>query len=391
MNIVATAMPLEPGSRDVFLCFSHLRWNFVFQRPQHLLVRATRRYNVFVWEEPIFGDGTEPRLERTLSEEGVEVLVPHLPHMPHEEANRAQRRLLDQFLAGLATKPSVLWYYTPMALQFSRGISADVTVYDNMDELSAFHGAPPEVIALENEMFAASDVVFTGGQSLYEAKKNRHKNIHPFPSSIETAHFHKARRPVSDPADQADIPHPRLGFFGVVDERMDVDLLARAADQRPDWQFVMIGPVVKIDPQILPRFDNIHWLGHKSYKELPQYLALWDLGIMPFALNDATRFISPTKTPEFLAAGLPVLSTRIGDVVRPYGDNQFVEIVDNAEDLCAKAEMLLERPEEPWLSQVDRFLALNSWDQTWAAMQGLMDKVNPKTRSALARAEVAHV
>jgi glycosyltransferase involved in cell wall biosynthesis len=380
MNIVAPPMPLEPGSRDVLICFSHLRWNFVYQRPQHLLRRATRRYEVFFWEEPVFGEEREAWLDRTMSEEGVEILVPRLPHRDWEQAIIVQRRLLDQFLSQLSNEPSVLWYYTPMALQFSRGIPADVIVYDNMDELSAFHGAPPEVVALENEMFAASDVVFTGGQSLFEAKKHRHKNIHPFPSSIETAHFHKARRATQDPVDQASLPRPRLGFFGVVDERMDVDLLARAAALRPDWQFVMVGPVVKIDPQILPKAANIHWLGSKTYKELPSYLSHWDLGLMPFALNDATRFISPTKTPEFLAAGIPVLSTRIRDVVRPYGENELVEIVDDAEDLCRKAEVLLNRPKEPWLTLVDQFLARNSWDQTWAAMQGLMDKANPQQK-----------
>jgi glycosyltransferase involved in cell wall biosynthesis len=380
MNIVAPPMPLEPGSRDVLICFSHLRWNFVYQRPQHLLRRATRRYEVSFWEEPVFGEEREAWLDRTMSEEGVEILVPRLPHRDWEQAIIVQRRLLDQFLSQLPNEPSVLWYYTPMALQFSRGIPADVIVYDNMDELSAFHGAPPEVIALENEMFAASDVVFTGGQSLFEAKKHRHKNIHPFPSSIETAHFHKARRATPDPVDQASLPRPRLGFFGVVDERMDVDLLARAAALRPDWQFVMVGPVVKIDPQILPKAANIHWLGSKTYKELPSYLSHWDLGLMPFALNDATRFISPTKTPEFLAAGIPVLSTRIRDVVRPYGENELVEIVDDAEDLCRKAEVLLNRPKEPWLTLVDQFLARNSWDQTWAAMQGLMDKANPQQK-----------
>jgi glycosyltransferase involved in cell wall biosynthesis len=380
MNIVAPPMPLEPGSRDVLICFSHLRWNFVYQRPQHLLRRATRRYEVFFWEEPVFGEEREAWLDRTMSEEGVEILVPRLPHRDWEQAIIVQRRLLDQFLSQLPNEPSVLWYYTPMALQFSRGIPADVIVYDNMDELSAFHGAPPEVVALENEMFAASDVVFTGGQSLFEAKKHRHKNIHPFPSSIETAHFHKARRATPDPVDQASLPRPRLGFFGVVDERMDVDLLARAAALRPDWQFVMVGPVVKIDPQILPKAANIHWLGSKTYKELPSYLSHWDLGLMPFALNDATRFISPTKTPEFLAAGIPVLSTRIRDVVRPYGENELVEIVDDAEDLCRKAEVLLNRPKEPWLTLVDQFLARNSWDQTWAAMQGLMDKANPQQK-----------
>jgi glycosyltransferase involved in cell wall biosynthesis len=376
MNLAFSPLPREPSSREMFLCFSHLRWNFVFQRPQHLLTRAARVYDVFYWEEPVFEDMAAPRLQREKTPDGVERLVPHLPHMPPEEATAAQRQLLQGFLATCRTSPSVLWYYTPMALSFSREIRADLVVYDNMDELSAFHAAPPEIVALENEMFAASDIVFTGGQSLFEAKQHRHHNIHAFPSSIDTAHFHQARQPAEDPADQAPIGRVRLGFAGVVDERMDLDLLAAAADARPDWQFVMIGPVVKVDPERLPRRGNIHWLGARNYRQLPDYLRHWDIGIMPFALNASTRFISPTKTPEFLAAGLPVLSTRIRDVVRPYGDLGLVEIVDGPEDFCAKAEHVLRREQrgekEAWLKAVDAHLARNSWSQTFDQMRKLM-------------------
>ena len=379
MNVALLTKPHEQSSREIFLCFSHLRWNFVFQRPQHLLTRAASTYDVYYWEEPVFEDVPAAWLQRSVSEEGVEIAVPHLPQGRQAEAAVMQARLLEDFLFNLRKSPSVLWYYTPMALEFSRWLNADMIVYDNMDELSAFDGAPPEVVALENEMFSISNIVFTGGQSLYEAKKARHKNIHPFPSSIDTSHFKQAREADGDLPDQSAIPHPRIGFFGVIDERMDIDLLSQAADMRPDWQFVMIGPVVKVDPRILPRRDNIHWLGPKSYKELPAYLAHWDIGLMPFALNDATRFISPTKTPEFLAAGLPVLSTMIRDVVRPYGDLGLVEIIDGAEDLCARTELLLDRRKEHWLSRVDGFLAQNSWDQTWAAMQAHMASANAPT------------
>ena len=176
----------------------------------------------------------------------------------------------------------------------------------------------------------------------------------------------------AEPADQAAIPHPRLGFFGVIDERMDIDLVAAVADLRPDWHLVMIGPVVKIDPATLPQRANIHWLGGKSYSDLPRYLSGWDAGLMPFALNESTRFISPTKTPEFLAAGVPVVSTPITDVVRPYGEKGLVEIAKTPLEAVRKAEALLERPRQPWLSRVDRHLAAGSWDKTWAAMHKLM-------------------
>lgn len=379
MNIALTSMQLNGTSRDIMICFSHLRWNFVFQRPQHLLTRAARTYDVYYWEEPVFEDIPNGFVHLTTSEEGIQILVPHIPDLQLAKAEAIQRHLLVEFLSGLSKSPSVLWYYTPMALQFSRWLSADLIVYDNMDELSAFHGAPLEVVALENEMFSKSNVVFTGGQSLYEAKKDRHTNIHPFSSSIDTSHFHKARRRESDPPDQEAIAHPRIGFFGVIDERMDMDLLSQAAERRPDWQFVMIGPVVKVDAHVLPQRDNIHWLGPKSYRELPGYLAHWDLGLMPFALNDATRFISPTKTPEFLAAGLPVLSTMIRDVVRPYGDLGLVEIIDGAEDLCTRGDMLLVRSKQEWLVRVDDHLAQNSWDHTWESMQIRMEAVSQKS------------
>jgi glycosyltransferase involved in cell wall biosynthesis len=254
-----------------------------------------------------------------------------------------------------------------------------------MDELSLFRGASQQLIDLENELFRRADVVFTGGMSLYEAKRHRHRNVHGLPSSIDFDHFSQARRLRDpEPSDQARIARPRLGFFGVVDERMDLDLVAGLAELRPDWQLVMIGPVVKIDAKTLPRRDNIHWLGAKSYADLPRYLSGWDVGLMPFAMNESTRFISPTKTPEFLAAGVPVVSTPITDVVRPYGEKGLVEIARTARDVMEKAEFLLARPKQPWLAKVDRHLAAGSWDKTWATMHRLMleaigDTARPST------------
>jgi UDP-galactopyranose mutase len=241
-----------------------------------------------------------------------------------------------------------------------------------MDELSAFRGAPPSLLGLEVELLERADIVFTGGASLYEAKRNRHDNVHCFPSSIDAGHFGRARKDPQEPADLAPVPRPRLGFFGVIDERFDIDLLASIAGLRPGWQFVMIGPVVKIDPALLPRAANIHWLGPKPYDDLPEYLAHWDLGLMPFALNESTRFISPTKTPEFLAAGLPVVSTPVRDVVEAYGKEGFVEIASTGSDVVAAVEYLMRRPREAWLECVDARLATGSWDTTWAAMQAML-------------------
>jgi glycosyltransferase involved in cell wall biosynthesis len=367
----------------LLVCFSHLRWDFVWQRPQHLLSRAAKQYRVLVIEEPMYEDGIGPSMDISRRPGPVTIAVPKLPTgLSKTDAILAQRALIAKLIGRESRDPRVFWYYTPMAMAFSSQLECDLCVYDNMDELSAFNGASPELLDLEADLFARADVVFTGGMSLYEAKRSRHHNVHGFPSSIEFDHFVQARRfDGPDPQDQAGIPHPRLGFFGVVDERMDVGLVGQVAALRPDWHFVMLGPVVKIDPAVLPRRDNIHWLGSKAYKDLPRYLATWDVGFMPFALNEATRYISPTKTPEFLAAGVPVVSTAITDVVRPYGDKGLVEIARTAEEVALKAEALLSRPKEPWLGRVDRHLAAGSWDKTWGSMQKLMANLMGGTAS----------
>ncbi|WP_246179755.1 glycosyltransferase [Microvirga thermotolerans] len=345
----------------------------MWQRPQHLLSRAARHYRVLMVEEPIFKPGIRPHIDVGVRPQGVTVAVPMLPEgMSHEEAIAGQRDLVEELIGRESAGPRVFWYYTPMALAFTSDLECDLCVYDNMDELSLFRGASQELLTLEEELFARCDLVFTGGMSLYEAKRGRHHSVHAFPSSIDFIHFSKARGVGRDPADQTGIPRPRLGFFGVVDERMDLDLLRQVADMRPDWQFVMIGPVVKIDPASLPRRSNIHWLGGRSYSELPEYLSGWDIGFMPFALNEATKFISPTKTPEFLAAGVPVISTAITDVVRPYGEKGLVEIAARADDVVQKAEEILRREKGPWLNKVDRHLSSGSWDKTWASMHKLM-------------------
>jgi glycosyltransferase involved in cell wall biosynthesis len=375
----------------LLVCFSHLRWDFVWQRPQHLLSRAARQYRVLFVEEPVFKTAATSHMEVSHRPGGITVVVPILPEgLNKSQIVRWQRKLLDELLATETESGRIFWYYTPMALSFSSHLEFDVCIYDNMDELSAFRGASPELLAFEEELFARADIVFTGGMSLYEAKRRRHGNVHAFPSSIDFDHFSKARTMSGpQPKEQRSIPRPRLGFFGVIDERMDTDLVDQVAELRPEWQLVMIGPVVKIDPAGLPRRDNIHWIGGKSYNELPRYLAGWDVGFMPFAINEATRFISPTKTPEFLAAGVPVVSTPIADVVRPYGDKGLVEIAGTALEVVEKAEHLLARPKDAWLHKVDRHLASGSWDKTWTAMHRMM--TNAMDRPAARVADPAYV
>jgi glycosyltransferase involved in cell wall biosynthesis len=366
------------------VCLSHLRWDFVYQRPQHLMSRFARDRRVLFVEEPLFfepgaGDGAA-RVDVSERPGGVRVAVPRLPPgLSAAAVEELQGDLLRKLLTAEGIADYVLWYYTPMALGFSAGLSPAAIVYDCMDELSMFRGAPPALLEREARLFAVADLVFTGGQSLYEAKRGRHPAVHAFPSSIDADHFGRARRPGDEPADQAAIPRPRLGYFGVIDERIDLDLLAAAADLRPDWHWVMIGPVVKIDPGSLPRRPNLHYLGMKDYGELPSYLAGWDVALMPFAANESTRFISPTKTPEYLAGGRPVVSTPIRDVVRPYGELGLVEIADDPAAFVAAAEQAMARfgdgapDREEWLRRVDAFLAGGSWSRTFRAMSDLID------------------
>lgn len=397
-DVRAHRRPLLKGAtgrrRPLLVCFSHLRWDFVYQRPQHLMRRAARAYDVLFVEEPVATEGAA-RLQLLPRGGGITTAVPLLPaDMDASRSIDVQRALLAEWLSRRQAGSITLWYYTPMALPVGRSIPADVVIYDNMDELSAFLFAPSRLLALEDELLARADLVFTGGQRLYEAKRHRHPSVHAFPSSVEAAHFAKARRRrAPEPWDQAALPHPRLGFFGVIDERMDGALVAAIADQRPGWSFVMLGPVAKIDMGTLPRRPNLRWLGPKSYDELPDYLAGWDVGLMPFAINEATAFISPTKTLEFLAAGLPVVSTPIADVVRPYGEKGLVDIAADADGFIAKAEALMTRRRSDWLADVDAHIAILSWDRTWMEMRALIGACGTRRgqRAGAARAMADHV
>ena len=366
-------------SEALLICFSHLRWNFVFQRPQHLMTRFAKHYSVLFWEEPIFDASLETaRLDINAIDDKISVATPHLPENMRGDLNNVLKRMLSEHLAA-NKKPIIRWYYTPMMLPFSEHIENVCTIYDCMDELANFDFAPKELTDLEQKLMSYADLVFTGGYSLYEVKRNLHNAVYPFPSSVDKAHFETAKTQTSDPADQASLRHPRLGFYGVIDERLDLDLLSAVADARPDWTLVMIGPVVKVDPARLPQRPNIAYLGMKNYAELPQYVAGWDVALMPFAINDATRFISPTKTPEYLAAGLPVVSTPITDVIRHYGDLEAVAIAKDAQSFvaaCEQAFALAADRNGAWRSRVTSKLSDLSWE---SVVYNMVEKITAVT------------
>jgi glycosyltransferase involved in cell wall biosynthesis len=371
------------------ICVSHLRWDFVYQRPQHLMSRAAQTRRVFFVEEARLEEKGTARLEIRRDESGVLVVMPFLPTgLLEAEAHEKLTQLLEQMFDYHTITDYTLWFYTPMPLPAFlalsvRGHQPQSVVYDCMDELANFRFAPLELRERERQLFAWADVVFTGGHSLYEAKSKQHDNVYPFPSSVDVDHFAKATLRPYEPNDLANIGHPRIGFVGVIDERMDIELLGQVARARPAWHFVMIGPVVKIAAEDLPQGYNIHYLGQKGYKELPNYLAHIDVAMMPFAINDSTRFISPTKTPEYLAAGKSVISTPIRDVVRPYGEKDMVIIADDCVSFVAGLEHLLHDDQTQRRSRADAYVSRLSWDQTWQDMERCLAKATVSRHSVV--------
>jgi UDP-galactopyranose mutase len=370
--------------REDLVCFSHLRWGFVFQRPQHLMSRFARRRRVFFIEEPIRESRAVPEMRLQVCEKtGVFVATPLLP-AGGSEAGATESQIVAQLIGKLFRDKKIhdhiAWYYTPMALEYTKALKPKLAIYDCMDELSLFQNAPPELRMNEQNLFELCHLVFTGGVSLFEAKRKQHDRVFPFPSSVDCAHFAQARtmqaRTMEDtPEDQKHLGRPRLGYAGVIDERIDLALICGVAERKPAWQIIMIGPVVKIDPSTLPRRSNIHWLGMKDYASLPVYLAGWDVALMPFAINDSTRYISPTKTPEYLAAGLPVVSTPVRDVERQYGELGLVHIESDAEGFCVAAERAMTYGMTlKWRERADAYLSTLSWDRTWQEMNDLIDQ-----------------
>lgn len=363
-------MPVAPTD---LVCFSHLRWSDVFQRPHHLMSRAARDRRVFFVEEPNVTE--RPRLTISSDPSGVVTVVPGVPDGLAPDARRAVlTELIDRLVATEGIEQPRLWYYTPVPIAWTRHLDASAVVFDVMDELSAFRNPPSGLLERERELLGQADVVFTGGRSLYEAKRGRHHNVHAFPSAVDVAHFARARQPLAEPDEQRAIPAPRLGWFGVIDERLDLELIDGVAAARPEWSIVLVGPVAKIDPCSIPSRPNVYVMGRRTYAELPAWLSGWDVAVMPFARNGATRFISPTKTPEYLAGGRPVVSTSIRDVVQPYGELGLVRIADTPPAFVAACEAAMAEDPAARLAATDAFLADLSWDRTWAAMDALADR-----------------
>ena len=353
-------------NRNDLVVFSHLRWDFIFLRTQHLITRFAKYRRVFFFEEPHFHPGTVARSYFSKQREnGITVIEPILPEgMDEVQIRAALRCIVDQVMAFEKIHHMTLWYDSPIALPYTYHLQAETVIFDCMEETSS-----PE---WEERLFALSDLVFTGGYSLFEAKKNRHLNMHTFPNSVDHPHF-KSARWESDPDDQQHIPHPRIGYSGLIDERVDLQLLEDLADLRPDWNFILVGPVVHVDSSRLPRRPNLHYLGKRNYWDLPKYLSGWDLAMLPLVQNESTKFLSPAPTPEYLAAGCPVVSTDIPEVVESYARENLVHIASTADEFVTIAEIAMEEAQhEPErMLRVDEYLEGNSWDLTFTKMAAL--------------------
>jgi glycosyltransferase involved in cell wall biosynthesis len=362
-----------PMDRPIIV-HSHLRWDFVWQRPQQILSRLAAHAPVLFVEEPIFlDDSSGGRLEISVPFANVFRAVPYISAdlrndpdtYPAMVRSLVQDALADAGkLKGLFVNP-IQWFYSPATAPYMLGAFNEVAVvYDCMDELAQFRFAHPDLPRRERLLLRNADVVFTGGHKLYDAKRRYHRNVHFFGCGVDVAHFAKARSPETLIAsDIASLPQPVFGYFGVIDERIDYELIAELAHACPDASVVMIGPVVKVDPATLPQADNIHWLGRREYSELPAYVKGFATCLMPFALNEATEYINPTKTLEYMAARKPIVSTAIADVVRNFtpivrvarSHEQFVALVARAArnpDLVLLGEGVKRADRESWESIV---------------------------------------
>jgi glycosyltransferase involved in cell wall biosynthesis len=351
------------------ICFSHLRWGFVWQRPQHILSRLASQQRVYVVEEPTYRSDCEAPFLKVEQAGKVKVLNPVFPESMFKQYGfgaHINASIADLLSAYCSERPdlhsAIVWYYTPMAMGSLPGVvDPQVVVFDAMDELANFRNAPQELRRNEQMLLTQANLVFAGGPSLYTSRKKQHSNAHCFPSGVDSAHFARPQRAV--PKDMLRFQNRIIGFYGVLDERIDFQLLSELAQLRPDWDLVLIGPTAKIEDSDLAHQPNIHYLGMRTYDELPAYLARFDAALLPFALNDATAFISPTKTLEYLAGGKPVISTAVPDVIHLYGD--VVEIAGTAQEFADAIEARWHEPASVTQARRQRIaevLVEHDWD-----------------------------
>ena len=368
---------------------SHLRWDFVWQRPQQLLSRFALRNEVLFVEEPIYCDDVaDPRLELSLPQPRVHRAVPLLPASfrgAYDASIAEIRELVRRHIAadGPSARP-IHWFYTPMPAPAMIGAFDErAVVYDCMDELSKFRFAPRELVDRERYLMAQADVVFTGGYRLWQSKSKYHANVHFFGCGVDVAHFASARSAnLQLPREIAALEKPVIGYYGVIDERIDYDLLGHLAESLPEAALVMVGPVVKVDPSELPQAPNIYWLGQRQYAELPAHVKGFDVCLMPFALNEATEYINPTKTLEYMAAGKPIVSTAVSDVVHNF--TPVVAVAHSPQEFVTAVRAAIEAPSAELIARGLEQARANSWESIVARMKRI---IRDAVRTPESRAE----
>jgi glycosyltransferase involved in cell wall biosynthesis len=374
---------LSPSFPLVVFC--HLRWDFVWQRPQQFHSRFAKRHRVLFVEGPqVHAGDFEPHytLRAVAEHPGVTVMQMHFSESDWAKGGSfidpMRRTLLNRArateLKGRFDSP-VAWFYDPMAVESHLGQhGAIATVYDCMDELSQFKFAPPELIARERRLLLNADVVFAGGRKMAESKRRFNTNVHFYGCGVDVAHFGKARlasTPVPDDIKQ--IGGKILGYFGVVDERLDYELIARLADSNADWNVVMIGPTAKVDPNELPQRPNLHWLGGRDYSQLPAYTKRFDVALMPFALNEATEYINPTKALEYMATATPILSTPVPDVVSNFAS--VVKISASSDEFIQFAHEQVAQVDQVAVERGLKMASENTWEAIVGKMEGHINDV----------------
>ncbi|MCK9687876.1 glycosyltransferase [Scleromatobacter humisilvae] len=363
---------LSRPARPPLIVFSHVRWSFVHQRPQHLLTRLAAWFDVHVVEEPVFADA-EPALMSATHQNGVEVLTPRTKEFAsgfHDSQLAALRPLIADFMASRGLQEPLVWLTTPLALPLVADLEPRAVVYDCMDDVASPRVALPGLAARDKALMALADIVLTGGPSLHESRQGQHSNLHCLPGAVDAAHFAPEHLDGDDVESSVaaelhrGMPRPRLGFFGVVDERLDAELVAAIADRRPGWQVVIVGPVVGRDPAALPRRPNLRWAGLQRHEALPHLMSHWDVCLLPFARSEATRLLHPSQTLEYLAGGKPVVGTPVPDLVSLHAD--VVRIAEDADGFVAAIDDLLAEPapaRAEWRARARALVDARSWDR----------------------------
>ncbi|HVE49429.1 MAG TPA: glycosyltransferase [Casimicrobiaceae bacterium] len=373
----ATATTFSASQLPI-VCHSHLRWDFVWQRPQQVLARLADRHRVAFVEEPIT-DAAATRLEISEPTCNVVRVVPHV-RGPGGDVDAQCSQLRPLLQRALREHPLctgrfgrvIQWFYSPMvAPGFLGSFDTATVVYDCMDELSKFRFAPKDLEQREVTLLSAADIVFAGGHRLSTRKSRQHPNVHFYGCGVDVDHYARSRDAATAlPADVAALPHPMLGYFGVVDERLDYSLIDELARAFAHGSIVIVGPLAKVDRENLPTHRNLHWLGQRTYQELPAYVKAFDACLMPFALNDATEYINPTKALEYMAAGKPVISTAVPDVIRNFAP--VAQVARSHAEFIALAARACAAPDAALLAAGLELAREATWESVVAAMRARM-------------------